>query len=202
MTLGNVLSHKLKYNYTSENRNSLLGCIGVCVFCVKFSTNIIWIMNSKWRTRAGMTTDIWIHSMTYISGRWRAVATGKRADGRIVLDVRPSNDAMVCPLVWVRESKQIVLMICSWIKECYIEELIATILCRMLSWWTKDLAHSICDTFTYVVPLCSLYQAPSYRPNLTFLAPFPTEWAYLDMLLILEVVCTVQTTPRIDSMLK
>ncbi len=34
----------------------------------------------------------------------------------------------------------------------------------------------------HAVPLCLVCQAPSYEPNLTFLAPFPTELAYLSML--------------------
>ena len=40
----------------------------------------------------------------------------------------------------------------------------------------KKWAHSIniWDTVTNVLPLCSVYQAPSYQPNLTLLAPFPT----------------------------
>ena len=48
-----------------------------------------------------------------------------------------------------------------------------------------------------VLPLCSLYQAPSYESNPTFLAPFPTELAYLSMLFILEMVCT--SNVRLDS---
>ncbi len=47
--------------------------------------------------------------------------------------------------------------------------------CQMLSWRTKNWPHfiNIRDTFTNVVPLHSVYQAPSYEPTLTFLAPFP-----------------------------
>ncbi len=67
-----------------------------------------------------------------------------------------------------------------------------SIVCQMLSWRTENSLHSIniWDTVSNVVPLCSVSQAPSYEPNLTFLAPFPTELAYLSMLFILEVVCT------------
>ncbi len=62
----------------------------------------------------------------------------------------------------------------------------------MLFLWTKNSLYSINiqDTVTNMVPFCSVYQAPSYESNLTFLAPFPTELAYLSMLFILEVVCT------------
>ncbi len=65
-------------------------------------------------------------------------------------------------------------------------------LCQMLPWWTKNSLHSIiiCDTVTTVLPLYSVYQAPSYEPNLTSLAAFPSEWAYLSMLFILEMFCT------------
>ncbi len=58
----------------------------------------------------------------------------------------------------------------------------------MLSWWTKNLLNSISikDTVTNVVPLCSVYQAPYYEPNPTFLAHVYTELAYLSMLFILR----------------
>ncbi len=48
--------------------------------------------------------------------------------------------------------------------------------CQMLSWRTKNGPHFInfLDTVTNVVPLCSVHQAPSYVPIVTFLAPFPT----------------------------
>ncbi len=64
--------------------------------------------------------------------------------------------------------------------------------CQMLSWRTKNSSHfiNIWDTVTNLVPLHSVYQAPSYELILTFLAPFPTELAYLSMLFILEVLCT------------
>ena len=38
--------------------------------------------------------------------------------------------------------------------------------------------------------MCSVYQAPSYEPSLILLGPFSTEFAYLSMLFILEMVCT------------
>ena len=49
-----------------------------------------------------------------------------------------------------------------------------------------------------MIPLCSVYLAPSYEANLTLLAPFPTELIYLSMLFI----SAVQTISRINSMLK
>ncbi len=71
----------------------------------------------------------------------------------------------------------------------------------MLSWWTKNSLYfiNILDTVTNVVSLCSVYQTQSYEPNLTLLAWFLPEIAYLIMLFILEVV---QTTSIISSMLK
>ncbi len=61
---------------------------------------------------------------------------------------------------------------------------------------------SISKTVTNAVPLCSVYQALCYQPNLILLAPVPTGYANLSMLLILEVVCKVLTSSRINSMLK
>ena len=63
--------------------------------------------------------------------------------------------------------------------------------CQMLSWRSKNGPHSnnIWDTVTNLVPLHSVHQAPSYEPILTLLAPFLTEFAYLSMLFILEVLC-------------
>ncbi len=76
----------------------------------------------------------------------------------------------------------------------------------MLSWRTKNSSHliNISDTDTNMVSLYSVYQAPSYEPNLTFLAPFPTELAYLSMLFIFDVLCTACSaeTSRINNMLK
>ena len=65
-----------------------------------------------------------------------------------------------------------------------------TKVCQMLSRWTKNSLYStnIQDTVTNVVPLCSVYQAPLYVPNLTLLAWFLPDFAYLCMLFILEVV--------------
>ena len=51
-----------------------------------------------------------------------------------------------------------------------------------------DLISSLSEIVTNVVPLYSVHQAPSYEPNLTLLAPFTTEFAYLIMLFILEAV--------------
>ena len=74
---------------------------------------------------------------------------------------------------------------------------IVTRVCQMLSRWTKNLAQSIniWDTVTKVLPLRSVYQEPTYEPNLTLLAwPLP-ELAHLSMLLIFifEVVCTASS---------
>ncbi len=62
--------------------------------------------------------------------------------------------------------------------------------CQMLSWLTKNSLHfiSIWDIIINVVPLCSVYQALSYESNLTLLAWFQPEIAYLSMLFILGVV--------------
>ena len=64
--------------------------------------------------------------------------------------------------------------------------------CYMLSWWTKYWPHSIniWDTFINLVSLCSVYQAPSSESNITVLAWFLTFFANLNMLFILEMVCT------------
>ncbi len=70
--------------------------------------------------------------------------------------------------------------------ECYVK------VCQMLSWWTKYSLYSINigDTVSKVIPLCSVYQAPSYGPKLTLLAWFLPEFAYLSMISILEMACT------------
>ncbi len=70
--------------------------------------------------------------------------------------------------------------------------LVSPIVCQMLSWRTKNWPHfiNISDTVTNVIPLHSVHQAPSYEPNLTLLAWFLRDLAYLSMLFILEVVCT------------
>ena len=53
--------------------------------------------------------------------------------------------------------------------------------CQMLSWWTKELPHSnsIWDTIINVVPLCSVYETPSYESNLTLLASLLIRACYL-----------------------
>ena len=67
----------------------------------------------------------------------------------------------------------------------------------------RQIRFNIWDTVTRVVPLCSVYQAPSYESNLKLLAWCLPEFAYLSMLFILETVCTaVRTISRINSMLK
>ncbi len=74
-------------------------------------------------------------------------------------------------------------------------------LSQMLSWWTKNSLHiiNIWDTVTKVLPLCSVFQAPSHESNLTLLAPFATEFPYLSMIFILGMV---QTISRITNMLE
>ena len=64
----------------------------------------------------------------------------------------------------------------------------------MLSWWTTTSLYSITikDTDTNGVPLCSVYSTIFYESNLTLLAPFPTEMAYLSMLFIFQMVCTAR----------
>ena len=55
-----------------------------------------------------------------------------------------------------------------------------------------DLISSISEIVTNVIPLCSVYQAPSYGPNLTLLAWFLRDLAYFSMLFSLEVLCTAR----------
>ncbi len=73
--------------------------------------------------------------------------------------------------------------------------------CQMLSWRTKNGPHfnNIWDTVTNVVPLYSVHQAPSYEPNLTLLAGFLRDLAYLSMLFILEVLCTASSAERLKD---
>ena len=95
----------------------------------------------------------------------------------------PACQSICFGLLWCRFKPQMR-------RKCFIY-LNNTILCQMLSRWTKIWPYyiNIWDTATHVVPLCSVYQAPSYEPSLMLLAPFPTELTYLSMLSILEVVC-------------
>ncbi len=64
--------------------------------------------------------------------------------------------------------------------------------CQILFWWTKYSLHSINirDTVTEVLPLYSVYQAPFYESDLTLLAWFLPDIAYLSMLFNLVRVCT------------
>ncbi len=55
------------------------------------------------------------------------------------------------------------------------------------------------NTVTYGAPLCSVYSAPSYVSNLTLLAPFSTELAYLSMLFILDMVCTAGSADHLKN---
>ena len=70
--------------------------------------------------------------------------------------------------VWMRSLKQPI--------PCPYYWCLTYILCQMLSWWTKNFPHSInvWDRLTNLIPLCSVYQTPSYEHNLTLLAPFAT----------------------------
>ncbi len=80
---------------------------------------------------------------------------------------------------------------CCW--HCHCHHFTTTAkLCQMLSWWTQNSLHSInfWDIVTKMVPLCSVYQAPSYESNFTLLAPFSRELAYFSLLFILGMVCT------------
>ena len=60
---------------------------------------------------------------------------------------------------------------------------------QMVSWWTKHWPHpiNIRDTVTNVVPLCSIYQAPSYEHSLILLSPFSTLLAHSILLIVLEI---------------
>ncbi len=73
--------------------------------------------------------------------------------------------------------------------------------CQMLSWRTKNSLHSIniWDTVTNVVPLHSVDQAPSYEPSFTLLAGFLRNFAFLSMLFILEVLCTVCSAEHLKN---
>ena len=76
-----------------------------------------------------------------------------------------------------------------WPAVCYIIH--GTKDCQMLSWWTNNSLHSIniWDAITKVLPYCSLYHLPSHESNLTLLAWFLPDLAYLSMLFIFEMVC-------------
>ena len=65
-----------------------------------------------------------------------------------------------------------------------------------LSWCMKNWLLSINnrDTVTKVVVLYSLYQALSYKPDLTLLASFLPDCAFLRMLIVLDMVCTGRTS--------
>ncbi len=75
------------------------------------------------------------------------------------------------------------------------------IVCQMLFWRTKNWPHfiNICDTVTTLVPLHSVHQAPSYGPNVTLLAWFLRDLAYLSMLFILEVLCTACSAEHLKN---
>ena len=50
---------------------------------------------------------------------------------------------------------------------------------------------SVLGTGTNVIPMCSVYQAPTYEPNFVMLAcGFLPKMAYLSMLFMLEMGCT------------
>ena len=71
----------------------------------------------------------------------------------------------------------------------------------MLSWWMKTLSHSIDvkDIVTKLVPLYSLYQAPSYEPICMLLAPVSVELSYLVMLFIFELACTACSAGQLKN---
>ena len=75
--------------------------------------------------------------------------------------------------------------------------------CQMLFCWMENSLHSIniWDTTTKVIPLCSLYQTPSYELNLTLLALFLPKFRYLSMLIILQVVCTAFSADHLKNKL-
>ncbi len=75
------------------------------------------------------------------------------------------------------------------------------IVCQVLSRRTKNWSHfiNIWDTVTNVVPFCSVYQAPSYEPNLTLLSWFLQDLAFLSMLFILEVLCTACSAEHLKN---
>ena len=50
------------------------------------------------------------------------------------------------------------------------------------------LCISISDIVTIVVPLSSVYRAPSYKSDLCLLAPIIAKFVYLGMLFILELI--------------
>ena len=49
------------------------------------------------------------------------------------------------------------------------------------------------------VPMCSVCQVPSYGPNLTLLALFSAELAYLSMLFILEMIHTACSADHLKN---
>ena len=63
---------------------------------------------------------------------------------------------------------------------------------------------NIYDSVAKIVPMCSVYHAPSYEPNLSLLTQFSTELAYLSLLFILELACTtgVHASSKINNMLR
>ena len=55
----------------------------------------------------------------------------------------------------------------------------------------NHISSNIWDTVTKVTPLYWVHQAPLYEPIITLLVPFSMELAYLSMLFIAEMACTV-----------
>ena len=75
------------------------------------------------------------------------------------------------------------------------------IICQMLEWWMKN---SPCffntrDNITKVVPLCAVYQPPSYKPSFTLLACLLPKLAYLSILFILEMASTVHSAGHLKN---
>ena len=73
---------------------------------------------------------------------------------------------------------------------------------RKITLFHQDTDTNSTDTYstdTNRVPLGSVYQVPSYEPNLTFLAWFLRDLAYLSMLFILEVLCTTGSAEHLKN---
>ena len=101
-------------------------------------------------------------------------ALQKSLNHKIIKNIDLLNVAtFTCQTLYTTVSRTIVNPIQIWFSK----------VCHMLSWWTNNLLHSIsiCDTITKLLSFCSVYQVPSYQPNLTFLAPSSPKFAYLSI---------------------
>ena len=135
--------------------------------------------------------------------RWAmSDAEGSRQDDRSDEGEQPDYAAPISalpPKVILQEESQMEVS-ASPAFQCLDE---VSILCQMLILWTNSSLHSIniWDTVTQVVPLCSVYQAPSYESNITLVVQFSTELAYLGCYLFLRW-SALQTISRINNMLE